>query len=138
MRVLFHIVDSCLRTHRERSKAYQEALEQEIILLRARDSNALEACRAENAFLRRLLAENNINVPELPQFTPSVTTKIQIDPEDPKRASLQLKSSPPASDRSVDHMLSDFSLSPPDSAHTASPSPLADPSLVEIGVNFIL
>ncbi|GAM83060.1 hypothetical protein ANO11243_010460 [Dothideomycetidae sp. 11243] len=144
------------RAHRERSRAYQETLEQEIISLRAHDSRQLQACKAENAFLRELLQTHNIPVPDLPEWREDgVATQVCIDQQHPERAFIQVQrpvtpsrsqgglsltlASTPHTHLSPgsSHASQDTFNSPADS-NAASPGLFLDPGLVQIGINFIL
>ncbi|KAF2151616.1 hypothetical protein K461DRAFT_154180 [Myriangium duriaei CBS 260.36] len=140
------------RAHRERSKAYTDALEQEIINLRAEDSRTLQAYKTENALLRQLLALNKIAIPELFQSQlDAVNVRIHSDRHHPKRSFLQIESQPSpeqgASDTTSPTWLSPdpssqgTSTSPnrgPSSSIVHGAEPQLDPQLVQIGINFIL
>lgn len=137
------------RSHRERSRAYQESLEQEIISLRAQDSHELQACKTENAFLRQLLELNNIPIPDLTQSrNDSVSTHVCIDKQNRVHLQIQQQTSPShtvaAFSSPGTYPSSESHLSPHDTSSSiaysggVSPAPSPDPGLVQIGVNFIL
>ena len=60
------------RTHRERKEAYTASLESEVVQLRANEARLSQEAKtlySEVTFLKILLAENGIAIPERPEVT---------------------------------------------------------------------